>query len=347
MASLNQIIDVQITRETQTPSQVGFGTPLIVGDSDRFTAGERVRTYTDIDQVVADFTTGDTEISMATDIFAQNPKPTQIMIGQVEAADSADYVVALNAITAVNNDWYGLCVETRAEADILAIAAWVEARLKIFAALTSDAAVKAGTAGNVMEDLQAAAYDRTLPLYSEDTDNHLGAALLGKQLPKVVGGTNWAYQTLAGITVDNLTATEEQTIQGYNGNIYVSKKDINHTQFGTMASGEFVDVMRGSDFIQVRIQETIFQGLINSEKIPYTDSGIAKVDGYVREVLKRAQDINGILESFTTSVPKKVDISTLDIGNRFLPDLTFVGVLAGAINKTQIRGRLVLSETQI
>ena len=347
MSSLNQIIDVQITRETQTPTQTGFGTPLLVGDSDRFTSGERVRSYTSIEAVEADFTAGDTEITMARDVFSQTPRPPEIKIGQVEAGDSGDYVAALTAIQAIDSDWYGLAVETRTEADLLAIAAWVEARVKIFVALSGDAAVKDGTAGNLFEDLKAAAYDRTIPLFSEDTDNHAGAAWLGKQLPKVPGGVNWAYQTLSGITVDDLTATQQGNIEDENGNIYIALKDINHTQFGTVASGEYIDVIRGADFIQARTQETVFQGLINSEKIPYTDPGIAKIEGYVREVLKTARDVNGILESFVTSVPKKTDISTLDIGNRFLPNVTFTGVLAGAINKTQIRGRLVLSETQV
>jgi len=346
MASLNQIIDVQITRETRTPSQKGFGTPLLVGDSDRFPAGERIRTYTDIASVEADFTAGDTEIVMARDAFSQNPRPTQIKIGQVEAAD-ADYVAALTAIEAVDSDWYGLAIEDRTAAVISAVAAWAEARIILFAAVNGDADVKAKTSGNILETLKAAAYDRTIYQFSEDTDNHAAVALLAKQLPKLPGSTNWAYQTLAGITADKLTATEQGNITGENGNIYITLNDINNTQFGKVVSGENIDVIRGADFITARIQERVFFELINSEKIPYTDAGITQIDGNLREVLKIARDVNNILESFTTSVPKKVDISTLDIGNRFLPNVEFTGVLAGAINKTQFRGRLVLSEAQV
>lgn len=342
MAQLNQIIDVQITRETQIPSQVGFGIPLLVGDSDRFAAGERVRTYGSIEEVEADFTAGDFEITMARNAFSQSPSPTQIMIGQVEAADSGNYVTALTAIQAVNDDWYGLAVETRLEADILAIAAWVEARIKIFCALSSDAAVKSATAGNVLEDLVAAAYERTFLLYSEDLDDHAGAAWLGKQLPKLPGGTNWAYQTLAGITVDSLSLTEQNNITNNKGSIYTVVNDINHTQFGQVASGEWVDVMRGSDFIQVRMQEKVYFQLINSDRIPYTENGIAVIENAMRDVLKQARDVNGIITEFEITTPALADISAIDKGNRFLPDMTFVATLAGAINKTQIRGRLVL-----
>ena len=342
MASLEQIIDVQITRETKTPSQTGFGTPLLVGDSDRYAAGERIRTYTDIAQVETDFTAGDIEIDMARAAFGQAIRPPQIKIGQVEAGDSGDYTTALAAIEALDDDWYGLAVETRAEADILAIAAFIEARFKIFCALSSDAAVKAGTAGNVAEDLKAAAYDRTFLIYSEDAASHAASAWLGGQLPKLAGSTNWAYKTLNGITVDALTPTEQQAILDENANIYITVADINHTQFGTMASGEYVDVIRGADFITARLRETIFFRLVNQDKIPYTNDGIASVETDMRSVLQTARDVNNIISEFTITTPDVADISALDKGNRFLPNMEFEGVLQGAINKVQIRGRLVL-----
>ena len=217
MAGLNQIIDVQITRETKVPSQKGFGTPLAVGDSDRFTAGERIRTYASIEEVEADFTAGDIEIELARDLFSQEIRPPQIKIGQLEAADSGNYVTALTAIQAIDDDWYGLVTETRAEADILAIAAFIQARIKIYFATTSDSAVKDNTAGNVLEDLVAGGFFRTMLWYSEDTDNHLAAAIAGKQLPKDPGSTNWAYQTLAGPAVDSLTTTEQNNVTDNRG----------------------------------------------------------------------------------------------------------------------------------
>lgn len=342
MAGLNQIVDVQITRETKVPSQKGFGTPLLLGDSDRFTAGERIRTYTEISQVEADFTAGDVEIEMARDVFSQEIRPPQIKIGQVEAGDSGDYVAALTAIEAIDDDWYGLVTETRAEADILAIAAFIQARVKIYLATSSDAAVKANTAGNVLEDLVAGQFFRTMLLYSEDTDNHLAAAIAGKQLPKDPGSTNWAYQTLAGPAADVLTPTEQGNITDNRGNIYISVNDLAHLQFGQMPDGDFIDVIRGADWIQARMQEKILFTLINSDKIPYTNDGIALVEADMREILIRARDVNGILASFEIDTPDVSEISALDKGNRFLPQMEFTGVLAGAINKTQIRGRLVL-----
>jgi hypothetical protein len=242
MATLEQIVDVQITRQTRVPTQRGFGTPLILGDSDRFTAGERVRTYTSIDQVEADFTSGDKEIELAQDLLSQQVRPTEFKIGQREAGDTAGatgWTEALNAIEAIDGDWYGLLVESVTQADIEEIAQnFVESRIKQFFALTNDAAVPAGTAANVALNLNAAALDRTSVWYSGDTDNSVASAISGLQLPKAPGSTNWAYKTLSGPSFDDLTPTEQQNIENAKANQYIRVAGINITQFGTVASGE-------------------------------------------------------------------------------------------------------------
>lgn len=346
MATLNQIVDVQITRETKVPTQKGFGTPLILGDSDRFTAGERIRTYTSIAQVEADFTTGDLEIDMARDLLSQSIKPSEFKIGQREATDSAGvtgWTEALVAIEAIDDDWYGLTCESRSQADIEEIAQnFIESRIKQYFALTSDADVKNGVAANVLKNLNAAALDRTSVWFSDDADNYLASAIVGLQLPKAPGSTNWAHKTVSGPSFDNLTPTQQGNIEGDKGNQYLRVAGVNTTQFGQVVSGEYIDVMRGADFLQARIQELVFFQLINSEKIPYTNDGIAQIENRLREALNLGVNNQIINDDFTITVPDVADISVIDKGNRFLPDMEFEATLTGAINKTQIRGRLVL-----
>ena len=342
MAELNQIIDVQITRATSIPTQRGFGTPLLLGDSDRFTAGERVRSYSSIEEVEADFTAGDFEITMATQAFSQQVRPPIIKIGQVEAGDSGDYVAALNAIQLVDDDWYGLVVETVTEADILAIAAWVQARVKLFGALSRDAAVIAATAGNVLEDLVNGAFFRSPLLYSNDTNSHAFAAWFGRQLPQPPGSTNWAYKTLAGVTVDDLNTTQQNNVTNNRGSIYIQVAGINQTQFGRTNDGDWIDVIRGADFIQARMQENVLFRLANTEKIPFTNDGIAVIQNEMEAVLITARDVNGIITDYVIEAPDVSEVPVIDRGNRFLSNMKFTATLAGAINTTQIRGTLQL-----
>lgn len=340
--SLSTIINVQITRETKTPTQKGFGTLLIVGDSDRFGGVERIRTYTDIESVEADFTSGDPEIDLARAAFGQEIKPEKIKIGTLKTADSGSYPTALNAIVDADDDWYGLAIEAETEAIINAVAAWTEARIKLFFALTRDAAVPAGTAGNVLEDLNTAGYDRTAPFYSGAVAAmKLQAAIAGGQLPKTPGSITYKFKQAKGVSADKLTASQIQAIELKKGNHYTTVAGINILQQGTVSSGEFIDIIIGADWLTARLQETIYQQLVNLDKVPFTNAGISLIENLMRQVLQQAVN-NQFLASFTITVPDVASISLLDKGNRFLPDMQFEGVLAGAVHKVAIKGRLVL-----
>jgi hypothetical protein len=340
--SLSTIINVQITRETKTPTQKGFGTLLIVGDSDRFGGTERVRTYTSIEAVEADFTSGDPEIDLARAAFGQDIKPEKIKIGTLKTADSGSYPTALNAIVDADDDWYGIAIEAETEAAINAVAAWAEARIKLFFALTRDAGVPAATAGNVADDLNTAAYDRTALFYSGAVATQkLQAAIAGGQLPKTPGSITYKFKQAKGVASDKLTATQINNIENEKCNHYTSVAGINILQQGTVASGEFIDIIIGADWLTARLQETIYQQLVNLDKVPYTNQGIDLIANLMRQVLQQAVN-NQFLASFTITTPDVSTISALDKGNRFLPDMEFEGVLAGAVHKVAIKGRLVL-----
>lgn len=340
--SLSTIINVQITRETKTPTQKGFGTLLIVGESNRFAGAERVRSYTSIEGVIADFTIGDPEIDLAQAAFGQEIKPEKIKIGTLKVADSGSYPVALSAIVDSDDDFYGIAIQSETEANINAVAAWTEARIKLFFALTRDAGVLAGTAGNVMDDLNTAGYDRTAPFYSGAASTmKLQAAIAGGQLPKQPGSITYKFKSAKGVSFDKLTATQIQNIENEKGNYYTEVAGVSILQQGTVSSGEFIDIIIGADWLTARLQETIYQQLVNLDKVPFTNQGIALIENLMRQVLQQAVNVQ-FLSSFTITVPDVASISLLDKGNRFLPDMEFEGVLAGAVHKVAIRGRLVL-----
>jgi hypothetical protein len=83
MSDLNQIITVQIDRNTTTPTQVGFGTPLILGYFSTSIFPERVRTYSTLAELVDDgFATTDPVYVAASDLLAQNPSPPEFKVGR-------------------------------------------------------------------------------------------------------------------------------------------------------------------------------------------------------------------------------------------------------------------------
>ncbi len=81
MASIENIVDVQISKDTATVSRVGFGTPLILAYHTGF-AGLAVR-YGSIQEITdAGFATTSRVYKMASAIFAQNPKPPAVIVGR-------------------------------------------------------------------------------------------------------------------------------------------------------------------------------------------------------------------------------------------------------------------------
>lgn len=81
MSAIDKHVDVQISRETATVSRAGFGTPLILTYHTRF--AELYRVYGSLTEMTDDgFVTTGIVYKLAAAVFAQSPRPTQVVIGR-------------------------------------------------------------------------------------------------------------------------------------------------------------------------------------------------------------------------------------------------------------------------
>lgn len=341
MPDLDDIVNVQISRETETVDRANFGVPLFLVAEDTAAASitERVKAYSNIDAVADDYSATDEAYKMAAAAFSQEIRPNRIKIGK--KANDETYVESLGECVDTDDDWYALATDSVTKSDITAIAAWIEARTKIYVARTSDADVLTNATDDVASTLQAAEYDRTAVMYhSLATTQYIDCAWLGDCLPRDPGGQTWMFKTLNGITFDSLTAAQKDYVLGKNANTYQRIAGVNITQQGTMAGGEYIDVMRGIDWLTARIKERIFTRLINAPKIPYTNKGIGIIEAQVREQLDIAVDQQLIAPepAYTVTVPDVLDTDELDRQNRQLKNINFRARLAGAIHYVEIRG---------
>jgi hypothetical protein len=76
-------------------------------------------------------------------------------------------------------------------------------------------------------------------------------------------------------------------------------------------------------------------------QVPFTDEGVQMVVSPLKAALEEAKT-NGILASYDITYPAVADVSATGKGQRFLPDVDFSGVLAGAIHGTKIHGVVTL-----
>lgn len=81
MSSLDDLVVLNITKGTRTPSRAGFGTPMILAYHTHNT--DRVRKYTKLSAMVTDgFSTTEPAYLIAQAIFAQNPRVKAVKVGR-------------------------------------------------------------------------------------------------------------------------------------------------------------------------------------------------------------------------------------------------------------------------
>ena len=260
--------------------------------------------------------------------------------------DHADPGVAadLSAIQLVDDTWYAILNLFNSKDMVMAIAAWAETAKKLFLPTVNDTFCLTTESGSldVGTALVAAAYRYTAPAYHPDNGSFLAEAWAGRCLPLDPGSETWKFKQLSGVATVNLTSTHRTNLKAKRINHYYSVGGRGITAEGVVSANEFIDIIRGVDWLHARLAERIFARLSQVDKIPYTNAGVAVIEGEVRAQLDDGIDVGFLREDpapFVT-VPKVADIDDADRAARLLPDITFGAEAAGAIHKVELRGTI-------
>lgn len=250
----------------------------------------------------------------------------------------------LDDINADNSTWYGLAITDNLQADQLLAAAWAEANEKLLGLGSSEADIvdttDAADTTSLAAQLKALSYARTYTNYSEDVAAYYPEfSTFAYTATRDPGSYTLKFKSLPGIPVSNLTPTQSTNARDKYANTYEPIAGVNILREGKVAEGEFIDIIIFVDWLKARIQEAVYGRLVNLAKIPFTDSGIAIIEGEIRAVLELGIVRGGIVEGgYTVTVPKAADVPTNDRINRFLPDVKFTAQLSGAIHAVKIDG---------
>lgn len=267
------------------------------------------------------------------------------LMGFEDTTADSSLVTNLTSIQAAYPDFYGvLLADCQSKARITALAAWAETQEVIFGATSFDTEnLTTGTTTSVMYALNAAKYFRTFVIYSGDQTKRAAACWIGSRFAIAPGASTWAYKALSGVTRDKLTDAQIAAIKASSGNYYVEIAGVSVTLDGKTAAGEWIDVIRGRDWLKVRMQERVFGDLVNSPKIPYTNKGAGVIATDVE-----AQLAEGVGATYLSDTPEPFvtypDVSTVSTANknaRLLPDVYFEATLAGAIHAVTIAGNIL------
>lgn len=359
------IVNVNITRQTQLPTAPGFGRLCIVGPSSTgvITLGERARVYSSIEGVAADFSTTDEEYKAAAAYFAQNPRPVDLMIAVRDTAEPIGD--EMNLIVDNNPDFYGIVLTDEGRDGVVdvALAAWTESRRNLFMISSDAAAMLTGTGIN--QTLNTSNYSRTGTFYRSVSDEYPEAAFFGRMLTVDFSGTNTTrtgkFKSLAGTTIESLTQNEFDLLQKLASsepnplsNVHARAQGVSMVFDGVMASGEFFDTMHFVDWLHAEMQTRVFAALVSNDKVPYTNRGVGLLVNQVRGALQQGVENGGLAPvfsldgseieapAFEITVPSVTQVSPSQRAARQGPSISWTARLAGAVHFATTNGTITV-----
>ena len=201
--------------------------------------------------------------------FSQIPRPTKLYIGKRNTGEAID--TALPACAVANNEWYGFVDVTHAVSDTLLAAAWAEANNKLYLTVIAEAGALTSATDDLASSLMTGSFFRTAWWYHNDLTQFPDVATAAKAFAAYPGGGGqltstrqffssdlWSERRLAGVTVTPLTETQFNNIKLKNGNTFEPFRNLNLTQRGMTAGGEWIDIIRGRDWLCEEIRSRGF-----------------------------------------------------------------------------------------
>jgi hypothetical protein len=372
----SRTVDVTVTRQDKFPTRDGFGVVLIVVSvtvAGVLDAANRTKVYSSIQEVTADWGPTTEPYKAALAIFSRNPRPLQIKMGYRNPANAV--VSELNLIEAADRDWYWLTFtkEFNDSADAALVAAWAEARTCVFGIGTNDIDTEnPGSTAHISHALKTANYVRTAGFYHTDANVYLAQSAFGygasrdldranydlARLGRIDSGQAYTmkFKDTPGIPAINKASAAVQGITGFipglgldpaQGHLANTVVNIGGRAFlveGNTYGRAWIDEMHSLDWIRARMQESILGVLLNTARIPMTNTGNAfLIEAGIKPPLRRAVAAGIIAsefdagsgdfrEEFTITVDRIENIPVAQRASRIAPDIKIDLRMAGAIH---------------
>jgi hypothetical protein len=221
----------------------------------------------------------------------------------------ANGVIAETAVAAAalfdsnyGQTFYGFSVIGVVDADHLAIAPLIEAsgNKHTYWVTTNEAgALVPSYTTDIAYELKQLNLNRTFVQYSS-ANAYAADSAAARLLPVDFTGNNTAitlmYKQEPGITAENLNETQAESLEAKNCNVFVNyNNDTAILEDAVMSSGEFADVITGTDWLAVAIQTALYNlYYLSKTKIPQTDAGSNQAVNVIEAVCAQGV-INGLL----------------------------------------------------
>jgi hypothetical protein len=272
-------------------------------------------------------------------------------------SDTETPVQALSASQDANQDWYGVAFtkEVRDTEAMMDVAAWVQARTKMFGFDTEDREnLDSLNDSSLAYRLDQGAYSRTLGAFNDVPGEYSAVSALARLFTtnyNVADSTiTLKFKQEPTITPADLRASEKQAIDKIHLNAYYDVGGNPMLGEGWMFGGRFADEVHGLDWLQNAIETNVFGKLYtDGTKTPMTDAGAATLQQQVEKGLDQAinnglgapgylPDGTYLQKGYITDVVKIKDHNQSDKEARQGPPITFKLIGAGAIHGITVNG---------
>lgn len=208
---------------------------------------------------------------------------------------------AVSAVQTMDNmfgqKWYALMMPTiSADSDHVAVANFIEGTntKHIYGVTTQEAGVLVSSdTSNIAYQLQQLKLNRSLVQYSSSS-LYAVASYFGRALIVDYTANNSTitlmYKQEPGIVPETLNQTQLNALVGFNCNVIAAYNNGTAIiQNGTQASGQFTDIITGTDWLAIAIQTDVYNLLyLSPTKIPQTDAGVHQIIVTIESVCVQA-----------------------------------------------------------
>ena len=214
-----------------------------------------------------------------------------------------------------NKDWYMLVEGSRLAIDSEQASEKIEPERKSMLLQSSDADIRTTVTTDLFSRLKALARGRTAGVEHPINAEGVHSAWAGAVTTLGPGRVNWTAQVLKGFTGQTFTnATEATNIFGKEGS-YLERYPARGQDIMAGAysfDGRPFDLRRAIDTFCLDVENGLFDLLVVSEIVPYSNEGIISGEAIIREVFEGAV-VDGYGVSLDLTVP---DIADADSGDQ-------------------------------
>lgn len=197
-----------------------------------------------------------------------------------QAAESAlDAMIKLD--TDYGQQWYAAMCPAADDNDHVELATYVEAseNRHVYGVSTQDTGcLVPGDVSNIGYVFKLGGFKKSLVQYSGNSP-YAVASLLGRAITTNFQGNNTVidlmYKNEPGVVAEQINSTQAAALKSFNVNAFVSVANgTTIIQWGDMSSGDPIDVITGTDWLAIALQNACYNLLYTSTtKVPQTEAG--------------------------------------------------------------------------